>query len=200
MIAEAAEAEPLPQAGLLDFDPANSFQIARGHAQQSAFPGQVAQYVFHARHQRQVQFVTPLGNAVAHRLKNRIYALFQELGGNSRLVACFAQDRRIGVAVQQDAGQRNLKTRHPMHARGERVNMYPVAAAQKRAVNVEEIGVLPIPGEIRLYRDAGCGILGVVDMMSGCVSPGSFQLLAPLLAVALAKRADIQDVRCAADA
>ncbi len=80
-------------------------------------------------------------------------------GGNPGLAAGLAQNGGIGVAVQQDAAQRDLKARHALHAGGERVQVHAVAAAQQRAVNVEEIGVLPVPGEIRLYRDAGCGIL-----------------------------------------
>ncbi len=87
------------------------------------------------------------------------HALLQYLGGNARLAAGLAQDGGIGVAVQQDAAQRDLEARHALHAGGEGVEVHAVAAAQQGAVDVEEIGVLPIPGEVRLDRDAGFGVL-----------------------------------------
>ena len=74
--------------------------------------------------------------------------LFQNFVGNSRLAAGLAQDRRVGAAVDQNAGQRDLESRHPLHARGNRVEVHAVAAAHQRAVDVEEIRVLPVPREI----------------------------------------------------
>ena len=116
VIAEAAKAEPLAQPRLLNFDPADRLQIARGHAQQRALLGEVAQYVFYARHQLRIQLIPPLRYAVPHRFQNGVVSLFKYLGGNPGLVACLAQDGGIGVAMQQHPRQGNLESRYPMHA------------------------------------------------------------------------------------
>jgi len=91
---------------------------------------------------------------VAHRFQDGLRALLQNLGGNAGLVAGLAQDRRIGASVQQDAGQRDLESRYPLNAGGEGVEMDAVAAAQQRAVDIEQIGVLRVPGKARLNGDA----------------------------------------------
>jgi hypothetical protein len=65
--------------------------------------------------------------------------------------------RRIAVSVlpcSRNAGQRDLKSRYPLHAGSEGVDVDAVAAAQQRAVDVEQIGVLRIPGKTRLDGDA----------------------------------------------
>ena len=62
---------------------------------------------------------------------------FQHFSGNASLVAGLAQNRRIRAAMQQNAGQRHLESRHPLHARGKRIEVDAVPAAQQRAVNVE---------------------------------------------------------------
>ena len=137
MIAEAAKTEPLAQSGLLNLDPADGFQVAGGHAQQRALPGQVVKRLFHARHADQVQLAALFGNCVAHRLQNGLGALFHHCGWNAGLLAGLAQNGCIRAAVQQNARQRDLKPRHPLHAGGKGVEVDAVAAAQQRAVDVE---------------------------------------------------------------
>jgi hypothetical protein len=103
VIAEAAEAEPLAQAGLLNLDPADGLQVAGGHAQQRALRARWPA----ARLPRPASGAGPsraalLGNAVAHGLQNGLHALFQHLGGNPRLPAGLAQNGGVRAAVKQE--------------------------------------------------------------------------------------------------
>jgi hypothetical protein len=153
VIAEAAKAEPLPQAGLLHLDPADHLQVAGSHAQQRAAPRQVVQRLFHARHANQVQLMAALGTV--WRMASRMASIrASSTRPECRPGAGLAQNRGVGAAVQQDAGQRDFKAGYAVHAGGKRVNMHAVAAAQQRAVNVEEISVLRIPVKAWLDGDA----------------------------------------------
>ncbi len=138
----------------LDLDPADQLEIAGGHAQQSARarPGGAAS--LHARHEHEVQLAAPLGHSVAHGFEDGVDLRLQNLGGNARLAAGFAQDGGIGVPWSSNAGQRDLKARDSLHAGGKRIEVDAVAAAQQRAVDIEQIGILPVPGKPRLNCDA----------------------------------------------
>ena len=112
--------------------------------------------------------------------------LFQNLVGDPRLAAGLAQDRRVRAAMDQNAGQGDLESRHPLHARGHGVVMHPVAAAHQRPVNVEEIRVLLVPYEIRLDEKARFLEAGFALLL--CFLHDSGREISAL-AVALAKRA-----------
>ena len=61
--------------------------------------------------------------------------------------------RRIAGSVppgSQEENRLNIISRHLLYAYGKRIAVDAVAVAQQCAVNIEEIGFLPIPGKARL--------------------------------------------------
>ena len=190
-IAESAEAKPFPQPGLFNLDPANDFQIACGDTEQGALVCQVAQGFLHARHQHQLQLLASLGHVVAHTFKDGSDLGLQHVGGNARMTACLAQDGGICAAVQHHTGKRDLESGHAPHRCGKRFHMHPVAAAQERAVDVEQVCVLSVPGKSRF--DCGARFaarLACLHALGRVVSPGG----------SLDATLHIQDARCGVDA
>ena len=118
VIAESAKAEPLAQSGLLDLDPSDGLEVARGYPKKRALSGQVVQHLFHARHADEVQIVALFGDAIAHGFQNGLCALFHHFSGNAGLLAGLAENGRVCATVKQNAGQGNLEPRHPVHAGG----------------------------------------------------------------------------------
>jgi hypothetical protein len=94
------------------------------------------------------------GNGMAHCFQDGLGALLHDLGRNAGLLAGFAENGCVGGAVEQNARQRNLKARYPVDAGGEGIEVNAVAAAQQCAVDIEQIGILSVPGETRLDGNA----------------------------------------------
>ena len=78
----------------------------------------------------------------------------EHFGRNARLVAGFAQDPGVGAALQYDTRQRHLESGHALDTGGKRIDVNAVAAAQKRAVDIEKVGILLVPHETRLDRNS----------------------------------------------
>jgi hypothetical protein len=78
---------------------------------------------------------------------------------NPRLVAGIAQNRCIRAAVDGNAVERNLEARDPLNAGGKGIEVDAVGVAQQRAIDVKQIGILPIPGKAGLNLDACFGNL-----------------------------------------
>ena len=83
---------------------------------------QVAQHLFHARHSTS----GPARGAARPRCcaslpEWRRCRASSTSAGNPGLAAGLAQNRRIGAAVQQNARQRDLESRHALHAGGKRI-------------------------------------------------------------------------------
>ena len=107
----------------------------------------MAQRLLHSGHQQQVHLVSMLGNHFAHGLKNSFGVPLHNFRGNLRLPARIRQDRGVRAPVERDAGHAHLESRDPLDARGKGIKVDAVAAPQQRAVDVEQISILPIPGK-----------------------------------------------------
>src|SRR5579863_6214560 len=66
VIAKSAKAEPLAQAGLLHFDPANHLKVAGGHTEEGSAACEIVQRLLHTRHADQVKLMTMFGDGVSH--------------------------------------------------------------------------------------------------------------------------------------
>jgi len=144
-VAESAEVEPFAQAGLLNLDPADHFQIAGGNAQQGSARGEMAQSFFDAGHAHQIEAAALFRDRGAHGLEDGLGVFGEHLGWNAGLLAGLTQDRCIGAAVKHNAGQGDFKAGDTLYARDEGVDVDAVAGAQQGAINVKEIGILLIP-------------------------------------------------------
>jgi len=104
---------------MFDFDPADHLQVPRGYTEQRAFSSQMTEHIFDARHTHQVHLLTPFGDRSAHGLQDGFDFCFEQIGWNASLEARLAQNGGISVAVEQDAGQRDLESGNALHAGGE---------------------------------------------------------------------------------
>ena len=74
--------------------------------------------------------MTPLLNRLAHGFENGADLRFQNLGGDPGLAPGFAQDCRVGVALNGDPLQRDVESRNPPDAGDERTHVDAASVAQ----------------------------------------------------------------------
>src|SRR3569833_2493298 len=89
----------------------------------------------------------PPRDVVADRFCDCRQLRLEDLGRNAGLRTCLSKDGRICIPSLRDAFESHAEPHDPLKGRSEAITVDAIAAAQKSAVNIEQIGVLPVPGK-----------------------------------------------------
>ena len=95
IVTESAEAEPLAESGLFNFDPADHFEVAGGDAEKGALLRRGGRRASSMPGMRtRVNLVAALGDGLADGFKDGVDLGFEDVGGDAGQAAGFAQDCR----------------------------------------------------------------------------------------------------------
>lgn len=160
IVTESAEAEPLTNAGALEFGPADGLKVAGGYTKDCTAAVEVVEGLLNGGHQIEVEFSAAPGDVIAHGGEDCSSLCVKGGGRNARAETGLAEDGRVSISGERNAFERHFMAENEADGVDEGFKVRTIAAAQECSVDVEEVDIMIVPAETGKGVDAGLRRLG----------------------------------------